>query len=279
MMGLKRRRVVGAIIGSVCVLFLSVRPAGADEFADKGRAIIEKWDACIVTVHIVATQSMSMGGRELDKSEEKSDATGTVIDPSGLTVFSLASSDPGSVMSKMMGAFGAGPDDFKMESEINDVKIRLSNGEELASKVVLRDKDLDLIFVRPKETPEQPLPAVDLANSATLVTLDPVIVFNRLGEVASWAISSRIERVSAIIEKPRKYYVVSVTEGFGSPVFALDGKIVGLLLLRASPAKGSAGPMNLGAMFQGMSGLGLLPVVLPAEDILEVAQQVEKSAE
>ncbi len=267
-----------AVVGMACVVSLLALPVLADGFADKGRALIEKWDSCIVTVHIVATQSTSMGGREFDKSEEKFDATGIVIDPSGLTVFSLASSDPSALMGKMMGAYGA-PDDFKMESEINDVKIRLSNGEELNSKVMLRDKDLDLIFARPTEKPEQPLPAVSLANSATPDPLDPVVVFNRLGEVAGWAISARVERISAIVEKPRKYYVVSQAEGLGSPVFALDGKIVGLLLLRASPAKRSSRSMNIGAMFQGMSGLGVLPVVLPAEDILKVAQQVEESTE
>jgi hypothetical protein len=36
---------------------------------------------------------------------------------------------------------------------------------------------------------------------------------------------------------------------------------------------------GMGSMFGGMSGMGLLPIILPSEDILEVAEQAPKTAE
>jgi len=280
MTGVRKDRswsVAAAIICVVAIMFMSAQSVWADDVSDKGRAVFEKWEPSIVTVKMVTTQRMVMMGQESSKSEEKSEATGTIIDPSGLVVFSLTSSDPSSAMSKMMGALGGEPGQFKVESEVTDVKIRLPGGQELPSKIVLRDRDLDLVFVRPNEKPAEPLPAVDLAESAKPQVLDHVVVLNRLGNVASWAGSAHVDRVHAIVDKPRMYYLLGEdVTCLGAPVFALDGKVVGVLVLRT----GVSGPsMGMNAIFQGMSGLGMLPIVLPAEDIIEVAQQVAAPGE
>ena len=40
-----------------------------------------------------------------------------------------------------------------METEVNDIKILLEDGAEVPAEIVLRDKDLDLAFIRPKAKP------------------------------------------------------------------------------------------------------------------------------
>ena len=264
------RATFAIVLAGVLVLYVA-GTALADESAERGRAVLEKWKSSIVTVQMVTAVSMGMGSQ---KVEDKAEATGTIIDPSsGLVVFSLTSSDPTAALGKMMGMFGE-LGDSGMQAEVTDIKIRLPGGEELPSEIVLRDRDLDLVFVRPNEKPSDPLPAVDLADPALPKALDEVVVLNRLGNVANWTTSAKLNRIQAVIEKPRTYYILGDDLTLGAPVFALDGKIVGIMLLRTS-----TGRPSMGGFLQGISGMGMLPIVLPAEDIAEVAQQVGESSE
>jgi hypothetical protein len=257
-------------------LAMAARTAPAVDEAVAGREIINKWQNVIVTVKLIAKIRMVVEGKEMEKMENKVETVATVIDPSGLAVLSLTSISPGEAMNQMMQQFGRGSEAAKLqvESETTDVKMRLSDGQEVPAQVVLRDKDLDMAFVRPKEKPAKAVPALDLTKEAKPQILDQIVTLSRLGKVGSWATSAALSRIQAIIEKPRTFYVPNSANPFGemgTPVFSLDGKVVGVLLLRMAPPEGGGG---MAAMLGGTSGLGMLPVILPAADIREVAKQV-----
>jgi len=274
---LARGRCVFAAVLAFAALLVTVC-AVADERAEKGRDIVERWQSSVVTVRLVMEQRIVVGGQERSKTEGKNEVTGTIIDPSGLVVVSYFSTSPNELYAQLAAARGDDSRDFKMESEATDVKIRLPDGKELPAKIVLRDKDLDLAFIRPVEKPAEPLPAVDLSAKATLELLDTVVVINRLGRVASWATAVYIDRIHAIAEKPRRFYVPggmgAMESELGCPAFTLDGKAVGILVLRVLPSGGGGG-----SSFGGMSDMGMLPVILPSEDILEVAKQAPETTE
>ena len=63
--------------------------------AEKGRAIFQKYQHAVVTVQIVVKSKISMAGADGQSNESRQEVTGTVIDPSGLTVLSLSATDPG----------------------------------------------------------------------------------------------------------------------------------------------------------------------------------------
>jgi hypothetical protein len=146
-------------------------------------------------VKLAIKQSVSMGGRE-NKSESKTETTGTVIDPSGLTVVSLATTDPSSTVkdayARAIAARGGDMSQFKFDSELNDVKIVLADGTEIPADVVLRDKDLDLAYLRPSDKQAKPLACLDLTKDAKAQVLDEVIVINRLNQAANRAPASRL---------------------------------------------------------------------------------------
>jgi S1-C subfamily serine protease len=213
---------------------------------------------------------MSMGGREMQSSDDTIEAVGTVIDPGGLTVVSLGSINPGAMMTKLMGSGAAAGQAVEMVSEPTDVKIRLADGREVQATIALRDEDLNLAFVRPKIAPETPFVAINLADAASPAILDAVVVFGRLGRVGGWVPSAALRDVGAIVTKPRTFYVLAGdSAGVGTPAFLPNGKIVGILTLRqiANERPSAFAGMN------GPEGLGLLPVILPAADVLEIAQQ------
>ena len=186
------------IVGlAVAVTLAGAGEARAQDTRAAARDVVTKWQAAIVNVRVVLKTRMSMGGREMQSNDDSVDAVGTVIDPSGLTVMSLGSLNPGAMMSKIVGAStGGGGAESRVDisSEPTELKIRLSDGRELPAKIVLRDEDLDLAFIRPTTKPATPLTAISLADSAKPVLLEQVVVLSRLGRVGGWAASAALVR-------------------------------------------------------------------------------------
>ena len=248
--------------------------ARADEVADKGREIFKKNQRAVVTVQVVVKMKFSMPGTGGQANESKQDVTGTVVDPSGLTVLALSSCEPGDMLQSMMAGMSDEDMKFKMETELSDVKLLLDDGTELPADIVLRDKDLDLAFVRPVTKPASPMTALDLNKAATAQVLDQVITLNRLGKAAGRAYAASVERISAVVQKPRLFYVPGsemTSTTLGSPAFSLDGSVLGVFVMRSVSQKGGGmGMFNFRPQ-------GLTTIILPATDILKAARQAPEA--
>lgn len=255
-----------------CVAVLAT-PAEAQDTRAAARDVVKQWQAAVVNVRVVLKMRMSMGGREMQASDDPVDAVGTVIDPSGLTVLSLGALNPGALMTRLMGSASSstnGEPAVEITTEPTDVKIRLADGRELPARIVLRDEDLDLVFLRPTRKPDKPLTAIDLTAAATPLLLDQVMVLTRLGRVGGWAPGASLHDVSAVIERPRTFFVLSGSPpGIGMPAFTTGGRVIGLLTLRQI----EAGRASMASMMGGSESFGMLGVILPAADVLEIAKQ------
>jgi len=253
--------------------FLAPPHTDAQDLATKGREILKKHQSSVASVQLVVKSKIGLPGFSGDARESKQEVTGTIIDPSGLTVVSLASTDPSGLFQSLISGLGGEGEDnvkIKMDSELSDVKLLFHDGAEMPAEIVLRDKDLDLAFVRPKAKPATPLPALDLAKSAKVDVLDEIITVNRLGKVAGRAYAASVERISAVVQKPRLFYVPGsdkTATGLGCPAFTVDGKVVGVFVMRS--LKSGGGEMN---MFNAQSSIAA--VLLPADDVKKVAAQV-----
>src|SRR5258706_6867660 len=253
-----------------CVIVCALLLAGplfslrADELTVKGRAILEKNQGTVVTVQVVLKTSSSGSASR----ETKQDISGTVIDPSGLTVVSLSACDPNEMLQRIM------PEEFSkynVQSEISDLRILLEDGGDIPSEIILRDKDLDLAFIRPKVKSATPMAAVDLSKSSPALVLDQVLALSRLNSAAGRTCAASSERISAVIKRPRKFYIPETSPTAtmpGAPAFSLDGNILGIFVTRAIPLKGgSARDMRN----------SVTPIILPAEEILKAARQAPEA--
>jgi hypothetical protein len=257
------------IIAMACGV-LTALPSHAQDTRTAARELVKKWQAAIVNVRVVVKMRMSMAGREMQSSDDTIEAVGTVIDPGGLTVVSLGSINPGAMMTKLMGAGAAGGQGVDITSEPIDVKIRLSDGREVQATIALRDEDLNLAFIRPTTAPDKAFVAINLADAAQPAMLDEVVVLGRLGRVGGWVPAAALREIGGIVSKPRTFFVLSgETASVGTPAFLPNGKIVGILTLRqiANDRPSAFAAMN------GPEGLGLLSVILPAADVLDIAKQ------
>jgi len=242
-----------------------------------GRKILARWQDSVVNVRVVVKLRMSMGGREMNASEETIDTVATLLDPSGLAVMSLSVLNPGGFLKQMMGGMGSqgGGQQLDMTSEPTDVRMRLNDGSEIQAKVALRDEDLNLAFIRPTTAPAQPFASLATAEEGRPAPLDPVVIVSRLGRVGGWGGAASLVYVQAVVDKPRPMYVAQPggIGGLATPAFLLDGKLAGFVILRSVTGSGSG---MLGMMSGNAENMGLLPIILPASDVREVAKQAAK---
>lgn len=241
--------------------------------AEDARKIAEANRQAVVTVELVSETTMSYEG-ESSKREGKMSATATVVDPSGIVVTSLSAVNPSEAFDRM----SAGDEDntFQHSTEIKDLKVKLDDGTEIPYDMVLRDRDLDLAFLRPKKAPEKPMASLDMTQASSPELMDQIVALSRLGKIANRSLAGSIDRVQAVVTKPRKFYVMDFStmfQGIGCPAFALDGKPAGILVMRTSQTGDGAD-----SSLSGMSFSGMVPIILPCSDIIKVIEQAKTAA-
>ena len=130
---------------------------------------------------------------------------------------------------------------------------------------MLKDTDLDLAFVLPikqkqdnkefKDVVFSHVPRSQKEKSKLPQALDEVVSLGKLGRNLYRQSTLRKGWVNAVIEKPRKYFVIENTSP-GTPVFDRDGGWLGIVVYKMDRGR----PTSL--------------VTLPADDIDEIAEQV-----
>jgi len=256
------RRTIGAMIKIFAVTLLiavTLNSGTCDSFGDAGRKLLDQWRDSILIVQITTKSTASYEGQPMTH-EDKNEATAVVIDPSGLAVMSLSESSPEGMLSQFVDGQGAP----KLTSEITDMKLIMPDGKQIPYKIVLRDKDMDLAFIRPADKTPRTFKALDLTKASKPGVFDQVIYIDRLPVMASRSIGAFSARINAVVQKPRTFYVLSA-QGLGAPVFTEDGGIVGIVVIRGSQG------------VRSIRGAGYLLIVLPASDVLNAAKQALQS--
>ena len=228
-------RILAATFALIAMFW--VMGAYADETAEMGRKVFDARKDTVVTMRIVI--AMSFGSRETESEQE---ANATVISPDGLAVLALSAVDPLQMASDMDIA------DDEMTSRVSSLRMILPDGSEKPAEVVLRDKDLDLVFVRLTEKPAAPLAYVDVAQTGSPQLLDDVVCIMQYGRVARRSHSAFVERIEMVVEKPRLFYALGKHRDrhvVCSPVFTLANEFVGVGVMRLVSGASEPSPDNI----------------------------------
>ena len=265
-----------ALLAIVAVCGSAVTAQSPEERAAARALMVRRGDAIVTLLGTMKTR-MAMNGREMSVNETRLQTNATMLDPGGLGVVSLTAIEPdnlfGGLFAQEMESAGGPPMKMDTKSETTDLRLRFADGKEVPVKVVLRDADLDLAFVKPVEPLATPVAYVD-GPSARPGPLDLLVGLERLGEMAGWKLGATFSYVVAVIDKPRTAYLGGT--GLGGAVFDTAGQFVGIGVI-STKNRGAASSMSFTSVMSGMSGLdsmGMLPIVLPADDIREIAKQV-----
>jgi len=255
-------------------------PAGADPVADTAKDLTKAHGKAIVHVEAVVKITAEGGGAmmKMPDQEQKVKVLGTVIDPSGLTVVPFL--DPTKALGSMKLNAGGQAIELKFKGEVREVKYRLADGTEVPARLVLTDDDLSLAFVAPEKPLDKKTKAkiahVDLSKATGKASmLDKIITLGRLGKTLNHTLSARVGRISSIVTKPRTFYVGSGS--LGSPVFTADGKLLGICTRRATKG-GQSRTIGMMSMLGGggRGAASAIPVILPAADVKEIADQAKE---
>ena len=237
------------ILGALCASILAfAMPTRADTAGDVARRIVTAHAKGAVTLQIVLKAAAGDSG---DQAEREID--GVVLDASGLIVTANTNVDPGAVYAAMSGNEGA------YATKVVSVKILMAGGEQIPARVVLRDKDRNLAFLRPLQKPKTAFTPVSFVKKSTARIGDAIYVLSRLGKTGGRQASITFERVYSVIQKPRLMYVIipNMYTSLGNAVFNESGQPLGLLSARIGLKTGDSP----------------LPVVVPVSDVMEIARQ------
>lgn len=244
---------------ALCALSLCVPSLHAVPEADAaaGRELVKRYADAVVSVELVVTIKVKVGGAERPPQEQRIEVNGSVISPSGLTVTSLAEVDPQTAFDAIRAqAGGRGPE--LVGAEFKEVKLRLADGREMPARFVLKDADLDLAFMAPDVAADAPKPEfksyLKLDEAADGVVLGNYFYVARERKVLQRVPVIRTSEVAGIVEKPRRFYLMTA-QAMGTPMFDVKGRLLGLSVQNFASGRST----------------GL--VVLPAADIAEIAKQ------
>jgi hypothetical protein len=249
--------------GAGVVALVAGLVTAAPDLESVARSTAEQSGRAVVTVRLVL--KIKLQGQE---HEQKLEVPGLVIDPSGLTVASASGIDPSGIARRIMDAQRQRG---SLESELKETVILLEDGTELDAAVVLKDSDLDLAFVRPRDAGLK-LSAVSLKpRPGTVPPLTRVFVLGRLGKLANRALAVATGEVRAFVRGPAPYYVTDgETSAFlGSLVYTADGMPLGLLVRRFATSFDSQA---------GGRSDAVMTVVRPVDKVLELAAQARTIA-
>lgn len=264
------------LVQAACAAILFIAPIVSAQTPDEraaARELLNKRGDAIVTARATVTMR-GLPGRT-DGVEDTVQANAVVIDGTGLTVSALSQLDPSEMLKRAVGGAPGSPA-MNLTVDQSNLRLRLANGQEVPAKIVLRDRDLDLVFLRPSDPPATPMASIDLGQPARAQAADLVVLLQRFGEMTGWKGGIAFGTVQSVIEKPRLQYIVaaptSAGGGLGAAVFDVAGRFVGLVVVRTQAA---AARRSVFAMMQGAEGAGVLPIVLPADEIIELARQAK----
>ena len=245
------------LLGALTTVVVTAAP----DLESTARATAEQSGKAVVTIRLVL--KLKSGGQE---HEQKMEAPGVVIDPAGLTVASASSIDPSGAFRRMVDAQRQR---VSIESEVKEPVILLEDGTELEAAVVLKDTDLDLAFIRPRD-PGLKLAAVNLKpRSGTVPLLTRIYVLGRLSKLANRALSVATGEVRAYVRGPAPYYVTDGESSsfVGSLAYTGDGAPLGLFVKRFATTIDTS---------SGRGSDSVMTVLRPVDKLLELADQARK---
>jgi hypothetical protein len=234
--------------------------AATGALKDKAKALSTAHKDSTLFISAVIDIEVTAGNNPSKKEEKKVEVIGTVLNKDGLIVAPLSTMDPATTMDGRTVMASSGPITISAKADIKEIKIIMPDGTEADAKIVLKDADLDLVFLKPDKAGK--FTPIDTANTAPIGLMDDIIVLGRMGKDLNREPMAITGEVISVITKPRLFGKIT-TPATGMPVFNEEGKFLGIGINRLSSKNSTE---------QGITGT---TVLLPAADIAESASQIK----
>ncbi len=224
---------------------------------EKARALVDQYKPAMVVVTVKGKLEATTSGDPLPTRDQQRRTLGVTIADNGLIVVSNAAID---------ASVGLTGQQARVENKVVKIKtaktifseIEISYGDSslLHGKVVRQDVDADVAFILPDKAEAKALkkgkfPKVDLTEfAATAQPADRVVGLSRSSAVYGYMPTLVLGRITGVYKGDRTFFVTNAGTAQGIPVFTLDGKPVGITVVRIVDGKpsGVLGTLSAGSI-------------------------------
>lgn len=204
----------------------------------KARKLMETYKGSLVVVTAKGMLKAKTSGEPLPERDQQRRTLGVTIGDDGLLVVSNSAID---------AAVGLAGQQAKMEEKIVTIQsastefsgVEISYGDTtlLHGRVVRQDVEADVAFILPDEAEVKALnkkfEKVDLSQfAATAEAADMVVGLSRSSAVYGYMPTLVMGRITGVFKSERTFFVSDAGTAQGVPVFTLDGKPVGITVVR-----------------------------------------------
>jgi len=204
----------------------------------KARKLMETYKGSLVVVTAKGMLKAKTSGEPLPERDQQRRTLGVTIGDDGLLVVSNSAID---------AAVGLQGQQAKMEEKIVTIQsastefsgVEISYGDTtlLHGRVVRQDVEADVAFILPDEAEVKALnkkfEKVDLSQfAATAEAADMVVGLSRSSAVYGYMPTLVMGRITGVFKSERTFFVSDAGTAQGVPVFTLDGKPVGITVVR-----------------------------------------------
>lgn len=251
---------IGRISPIVAVLTLILFPSAGlqaqETVEEKARKLLEQHKAALVVVTVKGTLEAQTSGDPLPAREQQRRTLGVTIGDDGLLVVSNAAID---------ASLGLEGQQAKLDDKVvtiqtaktnfSEVEISYGDSTLLHGRVVRQDPEADVAFIMPDSAEAKALnktfDKVDLSQfAATAKEADRVLGLSRSSAVYGYMPTLVMGRITGVFKGDRTFFVTDAGTAQGIPVFTIDGKPVGITVVRIIEGKpsGVLGTLSAGSI-------------------------------
>ncbi|MDF1825927.1 MAG: hypothetical protein P1U68_14880 [Verrucomicrobiales bacterium] len=245
-----------------CFAFLALSLVGMaqgfaqDTVEEQARQLMENHKGALVVITAKGTLEATTTGDPLPARDQQRRTLGVTIGDDGLIVVSNSAID---------ASLGLAGQQAKMDEEVvtiqsaktvfTEVEISYGDSTLLSGKVIRQDVEADVAFILPDPAEAKALSkefqSVDLSQfAATADAADRVVGLSRSSAVYGYMPTLVLGRITGVYKGDRTFFVTDAGTAQGIPVFTIDGKPLGLTVVRIVDGKpsGVLGTLSAGSI-------------------------------
>jgi len=204
---------------------------------EAARGIMEKYKTALVVVTVKGKVVTKTNGKALPENEQQRRTLGITVAENGLVAISNSAIDATvGLTGQRVEIDGEEVEIISANSEYETVEISYGDSSVLSGKVVRQDASADIAFVLPDNPDGKKFDIVDLSNAAAdALPAQSIVGLSRSSAPYGYMPTINLGHITGVFKSNRTFFLTSAGVSQGMPIFSLDGKVVGLTVIRINP--------------------------------------------
>jgi len=221
-------------------IFATANSTSAQTQEEKARNLMKKYTPTLVVLTVKGKIVTTTDGDPLPVRERQRRTLGITIADNGLIAVSNSAIDLSVGLAGQKSRIGNKVVTIKTaKTEFTDIEISYGDSVVIHGKVVRQVVEADIAFVLPDpvetRAKNKKFKKVDLSQYGTAKSADQVVGLSRSSSVFGYMPTLTMGRISGVFkdsQTSRTYFLNTASNSQGVPVFSLDGRPIGITVVR-----------------------------------------------